>query len=143
MSYQEDAHKIYELAYILGINLTRKDGLLLPVSFFEFKNNSSKQEFDLVCNGAGPKGFGLLVPDSMYFLDMKPVFDGHDYCYDTFKTKEGKELADMLMKVNMMSFIDDNSTSCFGFGRSIKFLRKRRALKYYYAVDLGGKWFHA
>lgn len=139
----DDRHRLYELAYILGINLERKDGLLLPDEFFRFVAYATKKQFSDICNGAGPKGYGFLVPNTMYLLNLRIVFDGHDFCYDRFKTDDGKELSDLLMKLNMSNFIEDNSIDTWIIGDTLKFLRKRRALKYYWGVHYGGDWFHS
>lgn len=94
-----------------------------------------------VCNSAGPKGYGWLVPDTLYGLDCTPCFDIHDYCYHVWKDSNGKDNADRLMLDNLYRFIDDRTKKGWYMGW-LRFLRRRRALKYYLAVSLCGSAFY-
>jgi len=138
----KDLHRIHTLAECLGVKLIRKDGLLMLDAFVRFKTTATTEQYEAVCNGAGPQGYGLLVPDTMYGLDLKIVFDHHDFGYDRLNSLLGKELADLLMKVNMDIFIEKHTTRWTFVRATLIFLRKQRADKYYFAVDVGGKWFH-
>ena len=80
----------------------------------------------------GPKGRGFLVPDSMYFLNMTLAGDIHDWMY-TFPEGQSKEVCDEFFLSNMYALIDAHG----GWGW-VKWLRKRRAIKYYHAVKMGG-----
>lgn len=141
--YVKDVMRIEVLASVLHDDyLVEHDNLLLLNSFIAFKESVTEEAYSEICNSAGAKGYGFLVPDSMYGLNMTIVFDHHDFCYDKFSGERGKELSDLLMKVNMLLYIDENTTNVWGIGSTLRFLRKRRALKYYYAVHLAGKWFY-
>ena len=87
-----------------------------------------------VCNGMGPKGAGWLVPDTFYGLRMTICGDIHDWMY-TFGHAEGftQEQADDAFLTNMNLYIDGLSVPW------LKWLRKRRAKKYWFAVRLGGE----
>jgi len=93
-----------------------------------------------ICNGAGPKGLGWVVPDTMWGLDCKPCFDIHDYCYKIWSGHDRKVLADKLMLENLYEWIEEHTKGWYK--KPLRWLRKRRAYKYYLAVKIGGKWFY-
>lgn len=117
--------------------MIRRGTLTAPESFWKL----SAKEQSKICNGAGPKGYGFLVPDTLYGLKCTPCFDIHDYCYHIWSDSSGKEVADRLMLANLNEWIDAKSKSGWYLGW-LRWLRKRRAYKYYIAVKLGGKWFY-
>ena len=140
--YTDDINRIHLLSQMLNVRLVKRDGLLMLESFCFFKSISTKEEYSDICNGAGAKGSGFLVPDSLYGLNMTIVFDLHDYCYNKFKSVLGKELSDLMMKVNMMLYIDKHTTKCPFMRSTLLFLREKRALLYYHAVDSVGGLFY-
>lgn len=95
-----------------------------PDGFWEL----SPDELREVSNGAGPKGFGLLVPDTLWGLDITLAADVHDYMY---QKDSGKELADWIFYQNMLSIIRKE-------GGWLEWFRERRAKKYYLAVKVFG-----
>jgi len=99
-----------------------------PSMFF----NASPAERELVCNGMGPKGYGWLVPDTMYGLDMGAAGDVHDWMYAHPNGLTQKHCDD-LFYANMLSIIHQH-----GGWDWVQWLRRRRALKYYKAVQVGG-----
>lgn len=94
-----------------------------PVAFIE----APPEERVEVCNGMGPKGYGWLIPDTMYGLDLEAAGDVHDwmYHYATY----ARDICDRVFLENMNSIIDQH-----GGWSIVKWLRKRRATKYYWAV---------
>jgi hypothetical protein len=115
-----------------------KNGVLTaPSGFWKL----SKAEKESICNGAGPKGYGYLVPDTMWGLNCTPCFDIHDYCYHIWSDISGKEVADRLMLNNLYIWIDEKSNQSWWTGW-LRWARKRRAYKYYLAVKIGGNWFY-
>ncbi len=139
--YTDDINRIHTIAEMLGVRVVKRDGLMMLESFVFFKDTANKDQYSELCNGAGPHGADLLVPDSLYGLRMTIVFDQHDFSYDKFNSALGKEISDLMMKVNMMLYIDKHTTKCPFMRSTLLFLRERRALTYYYAVHVGGEWF--
>ncbi len=92
-----------------------------------------------ICNGCGAKGIGgYLTPDTLWGLSVTAVCDIHDWMYHEGETIEDKEKADRVMYNNLIRFIDAHSCE------ALKWIRKRRALKYYMAVKhLGGSAYWA
>ena len=99
-----------------------------PRSFFEADPEVRLQ----VCNGMGPKGYGWLVPDSMYLLEMGAAGDVHDWMYTHPEGRTQQECDDLFYD-NMLSIIEQHD----GWGL-VQWLRRRRARLYYKAVQSGG-----
>jgi hypothetical protein len=97
----------------------------------QFQHATDKQRA-AVCNGMGPKGYGWLVPDTMYGLDVGPAGDIHDYMY-AFPNGASQLECDALFLDNMYAIIEQNG----GWGW-VRWLRRRRAQKYYAAVRAQG-----
>jgi len=106
-----------------------KLGLLLPMSY----RNAHAAELDRVCNGGGAAGYGLLIPDTMYLVSMTPAFDVHDWMYHEGGTDEDKDRADDWMLENLHRIIKAKSWTPW-----MRWMRKRRAQKYYLAVRMFG-----
>ena len=90
----------------------------------------------LICSGCGTKGLGaVLVPNTLWGLSIEECCNIHDYMYKVGKTIEHKREADRVFLNNMLRVVDTGS-------KWMKFLRKRRAWKYYEAVShFGGPAF--
>jgi len=96
--------------------------------------DASKGQRDAICNGCGAANAKFdFVPDTIYGLCITPACNIHDWMYDeagpdiVFKRE-----ADRVFLNNILRIIEDK-------GGFLKFLRRRRALKYYLAVKyLGG-----
>ena len=98
------------------------------------------EEKAIICNGAGAKD-GVKVPNTMYGLDMKEVFDIHDYGYYVGETLSDKRDEDRRMLNNCLIMINNSKG---WLNRILAPFRRRRALKYYEAVYyLGKKAFYA
>lgn len=138
----EDINMCHFLADSLGVDLVEWEGLLVLEDFRFFLETASDKQYSEICNGAGPKNFGYLVPDTMYLLNLEIVFDEHDFCYDKFDSKEGKTFSDLLMKLNSMLFIEKHTTKCPMFRYMLVHLREIRAYEYYSAVSIGGDLFY-
>ena len=101
-------------------------------AFYGF-NDLTEEEYKEVCNGAGALGDwrSNFIPNTLYGLDCTVAFDIHDHAYHVGKTIVDKRVADRQMLTNLMALIEPS-------GWFMAFFRRRRALKYYEAVKLGG-----
>jgi hypothetical protein len=86
-----------------------------------------------ICNGAGPKGYGWAVPDTLYGLSIRSAADIHDYMYHVGTTLADKLEADRVFLNNMLRIIGAKTHF-----KWLAWLRTRRANKYYWAVDQFG-----
>jgi len=106
------------------------NGLYAPQSYIK----ASKEEVDSKTNGCGSAEATFdFVPDTIYGLPICECCNIHDWMYMEGKTKRDKEVADNVFLDNLYKLIEDK-TSFF----ILRWLRKRRALKYYGAVKLFG-----
>lgn len=91
-----------------------------------------------IVNGCGAGGWlRLLVPDTMYGLDISEACNIHDWMYVTGLEIEDKQSGDRVFLNNLIRIIDANTRwGC------LRWLRYRRARKYYEAVEhFGGPAF--
>jgi len=103
------------------------------------KLRACKEWYDLtpeqkkeICNGCGPASAMIdLVPDTIYGLKICEACDRHDCAYHFGKTIKDKHKADMQFLVNLLILVNRGNFW-------LRFLRRRRALKYYEAVREGG-----
>jgi hypothetical protein len=108
--------------------------LVFPDSF----RLSSATARQMVCNGAGPRRFGWLVPDTIWGLSITDAANIHDWMYWKGRTEADRLEADVTFLVNMCRLIEMRSSN-----RAIHFLRRWRAMTYFSAVrDFGGKAFY-
>ena len=119
------------------MRMITKDGLTAPEGYW----NLTKEEKEDITNSAGPKGYGWIVPDTLWGLDCTPCFNIHDYCYHIWSDSSGKEVADRLMLNNLYEYIE-KETKRGWYYKPLRWMRKRRAYKYYLAVKIGGAWFY-
>jgi hypothetical protein len=113
----------------MNVPLTETRGVLeAPITFWGL----SAEDKDEICNGGGPKGWGWLVPDTMWGLRMTDCFDIHDYDYH-IKTK--RSVADPRLYRNLKAKITAH-------GGLFKRPRLLRAWSYYKAVSVGGSAFY-
>lgn len=101
-------------------------------------HEATPEAINEVAGGCGPGGTGdYLVPDTMYFLSVKPACSIHDWMYRWGLFEKHKILSDEVFLNNMIRIIK-HQKSC----RLIEQLRLRRARIYYAAVrDFGGPAF--
>ena len=93
-----------------------------------------KEEKDKICNGCGAQGKFDFVPDTIYFLNISEVCSIHDYCYHVaMPSLSYKEEADRIFLNNMLRLIEAKTK-----WKWLRFLRRRRAYKYYLAVKYFG-----
>ena len=105
--------------------------LFAPTGYYGLTPKEKKE----ICNGAGPKGKGWIIPDTMWGLSIKEAANIHDYMYHVGKTIEDKESADRSFLNNMLRVIDNKK----GFFHSVlRHLRHARAKEYYNAVKYFG-----
>lgn len=94
----------------------------------------TKKEKKEFCNGCGTKGIGgYLVPDYIWFLNIRECCNIHDYDY-----KNGKNIADK-KKADDRFF--NNMKALIGHKTKWEWLKKRRmriAYAYYYFVKEHG-----
>ena len=82
------------------------------------------------CNGCGTGWSAKLIPNTIYFLSIKPSCCIHDDMYEMGEpTNEAKEKADRVFLNNMIRQIDAYNKWYYPTT-----LAKRRAYKYYLAV---------
>lgn len=86
-----------------------------------------------ICNGCGSAQAKFdFVPDTIYGLNINPACNIHDYMYFMGATVDDKAEADRVFLNNILRLINHR-------GGWLRYLRRRRALKYYTAVvEMGG-----
>ncbi len=115
---------------ITDLVISGPDKLCAPRSYW----NLSPKEKDEICNGAGPRNFGWIIPDTIYFLSITVAANIHDYMYHIGEDIKDKELADRVFINNMIRLIQNHTDYDW-----LKKMRFRRAKIYYHAVsDFGG-----
>ena len=83
-------------------------------------------------NGCGREGIeSVLVPDTIWGLDISPVCRVHDWMYADADTTDEENYADAIFGANLISLIKQKTKS-----RVLQWLRLRRAYKYVDAVAL-------
>ena len=87
------------------------------------------EEKAIICNGCGPKGKFDFVPDKIYRLSIAEACNIHDYMYHIGTDIGDKEAADRVFLNNMLRIVERKTNF-----RPLRFLRRRRAYKYYLAV---------
>jgi len=101
-----------------------------PSSYWELTAKERKKR----CNGCGAANACFdFVPDTIWGLRISAACNIHDYMYGEGKAIEDKEAADRAMLNNMIRIIDAKTK-----WRWLRKLRKRRAHKYYWAVNKFG-----
>lgn len=116
------------------VPMQKEDGVRLwaPVDYWSL-NKGEKED---ICNGAGPKGLGWAVPDTIWGLRITAAANIHDYMYSKRHTPHNEMeriRADTSFLNNMVRIIDAKTK-----WRWLKALRGRRAKTYYNAVRLFG-----
>ena len=114
-------------------NKINKVKLYAPEDYWELTSEQRKT----ILNKCGPKGFGWIVPDTIWFLNIGEACNIHDYMYAVGVTLEDKKEADRVLFNNILRLIEAKTKN-----RILLKLRKRRALIYYEAVKhFGGPAF--
>jgi len=122
-SIQETKQEIFRIKGIPVILYAPRDYWLL-----------TEEEKDRICNGCGAQGKFDFIPDSIWFMSIEEVCSIHDFCYYSSRPCiEDKEEADRIFLNNMLRLIEAKTK-----WRWLKFLRRRRAYKYYLAVKYFG-----
>jgi hypothetical protein len=84
--------------------------------------------------GCGAGKFGdLLVPDTLWGLKVTFMCKIHDHMYGTGQTEADREMADRVLRNNLMRWIANKDSNGL-----LQWLRMRRAVKYYHAVRMFG-----
>ena len=110
-------------------------GLCAPATFWAASADLKAR----VCNGAGPAGYGWLVPDYFMFLCMTAAADIHDWMYWEGHEQKDKDAADRVFLLNMVAIIEDQTTKLFLFGSMLRSTRLGLALIYFIFVSELGK----
>lgn len=98
-------------------------------------NDASKPEDKRICNGCGTASTAF-IPDTMWGLNISVVCNIHDASRTLARDQKEVDEGDLLFLKNLIAFIDAHSNFI------MRFLRRRRALKYYEAVKETQKIFH-
>jgi len=89
------------------------------------------------CNGCGSGWSAKLIPNSIYWVNIRPACCIHDNRYKNGKTAEDKASADREFLNNMLRLIEAKKAWYYPH-----FLARGRAIKYYTAVvNFGGPAF--
>lgn len=95
---------------------------------------ASKKVRARAVNGCGTAGWkGAIIPETFYGLKITAACNIHDWMYLKGQTAADKEEADRVFLNNLLRIIDAETR--WGW---LKWLRRRRALKYYHAVRIAG-----
>ena len=106
-----------------------QDILFAPPEYWKL----TTKEHEIICNGAGPKGWGWIVPDTIWGLNITHIAGIHDFGYYTGKTIEDKNEHDRIFLNNMVRWI-----LYWTKWKIMKWLRLGRAQKYFSAVCIYG-----
>ncbi len=107
--------------------------LFAHATIWRFKE-AFPDEFDSY--GCGPGGLGdFFVPDTVYGLSIKPACQIHDTYYRHWPdaSEEARQMIDRIFKNNMIRIVDH-----FTSPGLLRWLRRRRCLKYYLMVKRFG-----
>lgn len=85
-----------------------------------------------ICNGAGPAGWGWIVPDTMWGLWITLAADIHDWDYHWGKTPADRKAADDRFHRNLITLINAEG----GILRGPRYIR---AYEYWLAVRIFGR----
>ena len=118
-----------------------------PQSF----KDATPEEIAATCNGAGPRGYGWMVPDNFYGLSITAAANIHDWQYGEARTNLDRLHADLTFFRNMVVLImqeDVKQAPAPGDGirvrlkklaaRRLTYLRLRMAVRYFIAVWRAG-----
>lgn len=98
-------------------------------------HKATPQQKKRVCNGAGPRNFGWLVPDTIYGLSITQAANIHDWMYQYGKTIEDKDRADRVFKNNMQRLVDAKKNQ-WGWVKKLRYRRIR--FMYWVVCEYGG-----
>lgn len=107
--------------------------LAAPQSFWQ----AGTEQVNSLVNGCGPGGFGdRLVPDTVWFLSIKPACKIHDWMFLVYNCEAGFDLANTVFKDNMAR-INQTTKQVW-----LKYLRTKRIKKYYWICAFSGRLFY-
>jgi hypothetical protein len=113
--------------------MTPGDGKYTAAEIFapdEFWNLPARER----TGGCGAGKFGdLLVPDTLWGLKVTFFCKIHDFMYSTGLTEQDREMADRVLRNNLMRWIAYKTNNSL-----LSWLRMRRAAKYFGAVRMFG-----
>jgi hypothetical protein len=94
------------------------------------------EEKSKICNGAGPKGFGWVVPDKIWGVCITESANIHDFMYEFGKDIYDKDEADRVFLNNMVRQIMDADHGFMGWLLTDR--RLKIAHEYYECVHVFG-----
>lgn len=106
--------------------------LYAPYGYWKMKKEQPKTLADTV-NGAGPRYFGWMVPDTIYGLRITAAANIHDYMFSEFHqpwSDDEFHRANRIFLNNMHRLIQGGKR-----WRWLRTLRRARAMTYFKAVD--------
>ena len=116
--------------------LETQDGVIYaPHGFFSLV----EPEFSEICNGAGSRGLGFVVPDDFYGVSITDCANVHDYMYHF---EFDRKFSDETFYSNMKRVIKDATKDKSFLFKSLNRLRYTRAYFYFKAVRLLGGIFY-
>lgn len=105
--------------------------LKAPESFWK----ASHDERNMFTGGCGPGGKGdYVVPDTIWFLNIKLACQIHDWTYFVWNTDAGFALSNHLFQFNINQIIKEA-----GGPKNLQKLRRARGRKYVWAVTKFGE----
>lgn len=110
--------------------MEKQNNLSAPPLYWQ-KSNSNDLPYINSCGGTGINS--LIIPDSLFGLDISDACNIHDYMYEQ---GINRKRADKLFLENMLLLINKDSNS-----KILKSLRKAKAYIYYLGVMLFGNFF--
>ena len=105
----------------------------LDVSSGYFRKRKKNSYIGKYCNGCGSGWNAVLVPNSIYGLDIRICCCIHDYDYEVGHTEENRKVADTKLEANINKIIDLYDKWWYPTR-----LAKARAKKYRLAVNKFG-----
>ena len=103
--------------------------------------DATQEQIAARCNGAGPRGYGWLVPDRIYGVKITAAANIHDWQYGEARCNDDRLLADLTFLRNMIVLIMQEDVDASWFERRLTFPRLCRSLKYFIVVwRLGGRF---
>jgi len=114
------------------LHTEERDGLAAPPGYWRL----TPEEKEKICNGCGAKSALVdFVPDTIWGLDISEACNIHDYCWHVAEpTWQAFHDANRLFLDNMLRLI--NRLTRWSW---MRWLRRKRALKYYQAVEEFGR----
>jgi hypothetical protein len=127
------------MEYLVTLTCYQRGTLIMelyePVTY----KNATEPQRAVICNGAGPRKYGWLVPDTLWGLRITEAANIHDWMYWEGEAEEERETADTVFLRNMLIIVFRNTTKTPILGVLLRWFRSVRAVGYFWAVREFGK----